>query len=134
MPEGEEAVRLLQQPNDSIAPLVRGITRAKHSIEVLIFRFDQREIERALASAVARGVVVQALIAHINGSGGESLRRLETRLLAAGVSVARTDNVLARHHAKLMIVDGRELYLLAFNFTSQDINRSRSFGLVLDDR
>jgi cardiolipin synthase len=130
----EEALRLLQQPGDGITPLVRGITSAKKSVEILIFRFDQREIERALASAVVRGVVVQALIAHTNGSGGESLRSLETRLLAAGVNVARTDNVLARYHAKLMIVDGLELYVLAFNFTNQDINRSRSFGLIVEDR
>jgi cardiolipin synthase len=127
-------LRLLQQPSDGILPLIKAINEAKTSIEILIFRFDQREIERALASAVSRGVVVQALIAHINGSGGESLRRLETRLLAAGVTVARTDNVMARYHAKLMIIDARELYVLAFNFTNQDISRSRSFGVIVDDQ
>jgi phosphatidylserine/phosphatidylglycerophosphate/cardiolipin synthase-like enzyme len=125
---------LLQQPDAGVVPLVHGIDAAKSSVEILIFRFDQREIERALANAVSRGVAVKALIAHINGSGGESLRRLELRLLEAGVTVARTDDGLARYHAKLMIVDRRELYLLAFNFTNQDINRSRSFGVVTQDK
>jgi len=43
--------------------------------------------------------------------------------------VCRTADDLTRHHGKMMIVDG-ELYVLGFNFTELDINRSRSFGLV----
>ncbi len=123
-------MRLLVQPNDGPHPLVRAIAHAKRTIEIMIFRFDQREIERALANAVSRGVAVHALIAHTNRSGEENLRRLELRLLDAGVTVARTDDDLARYHSKLMIVDRRELFLLAFNFTHHDIERSRSFGVV----
>jgi phosphatidylserine/phosphatidylglycerophosphate/cardiolipin synthase-like enzyme len=109
---------------------VKGITSAKSSVEIVIFRFDQHEIERALANAVSRGVAVHALIAHTNRAGEEHLRELELRLLGAGVTVARTADDLARYHGKMMIVDRRELYLLAFNLTHSDIERSRSFGLV----
>lgn len=41
---------------------------------------------------------------------------------------------LARYHGKLMIIDRRELYLLAFNFTYMDIEHSRSFGLIIKNR
>jgi len=109
---------------------VKAIASARRSIEIVIFRLDQREIESALASAVSRGVSVHALIAHTNRSGEESLRRLEMRLLAAGVTVARTAGDLVRYHGKLLIVDRRELYLLAFNPTYTDIERCRSFGVV----
>ncbi len=70
------------------------------------------------------------LIAHLNRSGEDGLRDLEMRLLAAGVNVARTASDLVRYHGKMMIVDRRELYLLAFNFTNLDIERSRSFGII----
>jgi hypothetical protein len=43
---------------------------------MIIFRFDQREIERALATAVSRGVDVHTLIAQTNRAGVENLRRL----------------------------------------------------------
>jgi phosphatidylserine/phosphatidylglycerophosphate/cardiolipin synthase-like enzyme len=79
---------------------------------------------------VGRGVAVQALIAHTNRTGEEGLRRLEMRLLAAGAAVARSSDDLLRYHAKFMIVDRRELYLLAFNLTHNDIERCRSFGIV----
>ena len=127
-------MKLLIQPGDGVIPLIKAIDHAKSSIEILIFRFDQSDIERALTNAVNRGVAVHALIAHVNGSGGESLRRLEMRLLAAGVTVARTGDNLARYHAKFMIVDRRELYLMAFNLTHQDTERSRSFGIVTMNR
>jgi len=126
-------VKLLQQPESGATPLIDGINHARSSIDILIFRFEHPEIEKALANAVSRGVSVQALIAHVNGSGEESLRRLEMRLLAAGVTVARTSGGLVRYHAKLMVIDRCELYLLAFNFTRLDIKRSRSFGIVTKD-
>ena len=127
-------MRLLIQPEDGVLPLVKGIAGAKHSIEIVVFRLDQAEIERSLANAVSRGISVQALIASTNRAGEENLRNLELRLLGAGVTVARTADDLVRYHGKLMIVDRRELYLLAFNPTHADIDRSRSFGVVTRSR
>jgi len=127
-------MRLLIQPEDGVLPLVKGITGAKSSVEIVIFRFDQREIERSLAAAVSRGVAVHALIASTNSAGEENLRKLELRLLGAGVTVARTADDLVRYHGKLMIVDRRELYLMAFNLTQADIDRSRSFGVITKSR
>ena len=77
---------------------------------------------------------MHALIASTNRAGEENLRNLELRLLGAGVTVARTADDLVRYHGKLMIVDRRELYLLAFNPTHADIDRSRSFGVVTKSR
>lgn len=123
-------MKLLIQPGEGILPLVKGIAAAKKSVEIVVFRFDLLEIERALTRAVNRGVTVRALIAHTNRAGEENLRKLEMRLLGAGISVARTADDLARYHGKLMLVDRRELYLLAFNFTYSDVEHSRSFGLI----
>jgi phosphatidylserine/phosphatidylglycerophosphate/cardiolipin synthase-like enzyme len=122
------------QPGDGIAPLLRGIERAKRTVEIVIFRFDRGEIERALEDAAKRGVFVHALIAHANRSGEKNLRKLETRLLARGITVARTADDLARYHGKMMIIDRKELYLLAFNFTYRDIEHSRSFALIIRNR
>src|SRR5579872_2721378 len=123
-------MKLLVQPGDGVRPLVKAINSARRSIEIVVFRFDQREIEHALATAVSRGVAVQALIAHTNRAGEESLRKLEMRLLAAGVTVTRTADDLVRYHSKFMVVDRKELYLLAFNLTYNDIEHSRSFGII----
>jgi phosphatidylserine/phosphatidylglycerophosphate/cardiolipin synthase-like enzyme len=127
-------MKLLIQPGDSVGPLVKGINDAKSSVEVLIFRFDRIEIETALVKAVSRGVAVRALIAYTNRGGERGLRALEMRLLKAGVTVARTDDDLIRYHGKMMIIDKTDLYLMSFNLTQMDIERSRSFAVITDDK
>jgi cardiolipin synthase len=77
---------------------------------------------------------VQALIASTNRAGEKSLRKLELRLLAAGVTVSRTADDLVRYHDKLMIIDRSTLYLMAFNLTHVDIYHSRSFGIITKNR
>ena len=123
-------MKLLIQPDDGITALLSGIRGAKKSIEIVIFRFDRAEIETALKAAVGRGVSVSALIAYTNRGGETNLRKLEMRLLEAGVAVSRTADDLVRYHDKLMIIDRRLLYVLSFNFTHLDINHSRGFGIV----
>jgi phosphatidylserine/phosphatidylglycerophosphate/cardiolipin synthase-like enzyme len=127
-------VKLLIQPGEGIMPLIKGINAAKNSVEIVIFRFDRGEVQRALANAVKRGVFVHALIAHINRMGEANLRKLEMQLLASGVTVARTADDFLRYHGKMMIIDRRELYLLSFNLTYLDIERSRGFGIVTSNR
>ena len=126
-------MRLLVQPDDGIQPLVDALNGAKKTIQILIFRFDRAEIERALVDAAHRGVTVTALIAHTNHGGEKYLRRFEMRLLEQGITVARTADDLVRYHGKMFIVDGKELYVLAFNYTHMDITLSRSFAAVVKD-
>lgn len=121
-------MKLLVQPEAGIEPLVQAIKRARNTIDIAIFRMDRKEIEAALASAVARGVTVRALIAHTNSGGQAGLRKLEQRLLAEGVSVSRTGDDLVKYHGKYLIIDDA-LHLLGFNLTKLDVTKSRSFGI-----
>ena len=123
-------MKLMIQPDAGIAPIVTAIKTARKTIDIAIFRFDLREIEKALNAAVARGVVVRALIAHTNKGGEKGLRKLEQRMLEAGLTVSRTADDLVRYHGKYMIVDGTSLWLLGFNSTALDVFRSRSFGIM----
>ena len=126
-------MKLIVQPEAGVVPIVKAIKAARKSIDIFIFRFNRDEVEKALAAAVQRGVTVRALIAHTNRGGEAGLRKLEQRLLAAGVLVSRTADDLIRYHAKYMVADGSTLYLFGFNFTKLDIDKSRSFALLTRD-
>ena len=121
-------MKLITEPDDGIRPLLRAIKSARHCIDIAIFRCNLKALERELAAAVTRGVLVRALVAHTNRGGDMSLRALELRLLASGITVTRTDNELVRYHGKLLLIDQATLYVLGFNFTSSDL-KSRSFGV-----
>jgi len=124
-------VQLLIQPEDGIKPILEALKSADKMIQILIFRFDRTEIEKALVAAVRRGVTVQALIAYTNQGEEKNLRRLESRLIAQGVMVTRTNDDLVRYHGKMFIVDEKVLYVLGFNYTHMDIDLSRSFGIAI---
>jgi len=123
-------MKLIIEPEEGIAPVLTAIKQAKKSVDILIFRLDRVDIARALEAAVARGVNVRALTAHTNRGGEKHLRKLEMQLLEGGVTVSRTADDFVRYHGKMMIVDGRYLHVLGFNFTTLDIEKSRSFGVV----
>jgi phosphatidylserine/phosphatidylglycerophosphate/cardiolipin synthase-like enzyme len=125
-------VKLIIEPDNGLTPLLQAIKRAQKRIDLIIFRFDRDEIEKALGTAVARGVVVRALIAHTNRGGEKRLRKLELRLLELGVTVARTADDLPRYHGKMILVDDT-LFVLGFNYTKLDIEKSRSFGIATGD-
>ncbi len=89
-------MKLIVQPRDGLSSIVSAIRLAKKEIDLVIFRFDRPEIEKALDAAVKRGVRVRALIAHTNRGGEKNLRKLEQKLLEAGVTVARTGDEFPR--------------------------------------
>jgi phosphatidylserine/phosphatidylglycerophosphate/cardiolipin synthase-like enzyme len=123
-------MKLIIQPDDRVEPVLKAIRKARKYIDVLIFRLDRPDIARELQAAVGRGVSVRALTAHTNRGGDKGLRKLEMQLLEGGVTVSRTADDLVRYHGKMMIVDNRVLHVYGFNFTSLDIDKSRSFGVV----
>lgn len=123
-------MQLLIEPDAGITPIITAIRKARSRIEIVVFRFDLKEVQKALEAAVARGIHVHALIAHTNQGGEKRLRKLELELLAAGVTVSRTDDALVRYHGKMMIIDRSFLCLFGFNYTTLDV-KSRSFGLFI---
>ena len=127
-------MKLYVQPDAGLEPVLSAIRKAKKRVQILIFRMDRPEIERALVEAVERGVTVQALVAYTNRGGDKVLRRFEMRALERGITVTRTADDLVRYHGKMMIVDGKELLLMAFNFTHLDISLSRSFAISTSNK
>jgi phosphatidylserine/phosphatidylglycerophosphate/cardiolipin synthase-like enzyme len=126
-------LQLIVQPLDGAKPILEAVESANSAVDLIIFRFDLKPLEKAFEAAVKRGVAVRALIAHTNRGGEKRLRQLEMRMLDAGVTVSRTADDLARYHGKFMIVDREELHVYGFNYTALDL-KSRSFGLVTRER
>ena len=126
-------MQLIIEPDDGVAPLLTLIKSARERVDMAVFRFDHREIEKALKTAVSSGANVSTLIADSNRGGEKQLRKLEMRFLDAGITVSRSANDLIRHHSKIIVVDQKVLAILSFNFTHMDIDRSRGFGIITEN-
>ena len=44
-------MKLIIEPDDGVAPILRAIRRARRRLDVVIFRFDRGEVQRAIESA-----------------------------------------------------------------------------------
>ena len=126
-------MELIVQPADGVKALVDTIGAAQKSIDIMIFRFDLKSVEKVIEAAAARGVAVRALIARESSLGDKRLRQLEMRMLEKGVLVARSGDAFVRYHGKMMIIDREELHVYGFNYTTLDL-KSRSFGIVTKER
>ena len=124
---------LIVQPQDGIKPILEAINSAKKALDLIIFRFDLKGIDKAVEAAVGRGVDVRALIAHTHKGPDKRLRQLEQRMLDKGATVTRSGDDLHRYHGKALIVDREELQVFGFNYTTADL-ASRSFGVITRDR
>jgi phosphatidylserine/phosphatidylglycerophosphate/cardiolipin synthase-like enzyme len=127
-------LKLLVQPEDGVAVILAGIHNAKRTVEIAIFRLDHKRIEEEIEAAAKRRVFVRALVAFHNRGGEQQLRRLESRFLASGVTVTRTNDDLVKYHAKILIIDRTTLYVLSYNYTALDAEHSRGFGIVTRNR
>ena len=126
-------MELIVQPEDGATPVLEAIEGARKTLDIVIFRLDLKEIEKAVEAAVGRGVNVRALIAHTHSGSDKALRQLELRMLDKGVMVSRTGDELVRYHGKLMIVDREQLHVYGFNYTKADV-KSRSFGIITQNK
>ena len=79
---------LIVQPGDGLTPLVSAIKKASKQIEVTIFRFDVKELQKALESAVTRARARELL----NGSRTEdAFSRFEVLERRADFAEGRAD-------------------------------------------
>jgi phosphatidylserine/phosphatidylglycerophosphate/cardiolipin synthase-like enzyme len=125
-------MNLIIQPDAGVVAVVQAINKAKQRVDIAIFRSDRKEIVKALAAAVQRGAHVRVLVAHTNRGGENRLRKLEQRFLEVGITVTRTGDDFLRYHGKYLLVD-QTLHVYAFNFTTADMGKSRSFGVSTRD-
>ena len=125
-------MNLIIQPDAGVVPVIQAINKAKQRVDIAIFRSDRKEIGKALAAAVQRGAHVRVLVAHTNRGGEARLRKLEQRMLEVGLTVTRTGDDFIRYHGKYLLVD-QTLHVYAFNFTTADMAKSRSFGVSTRD-
>ena len=126
-------MELTVQPADGTKPILTAIDKAREALDIVIFRFDLKPVEKAVEAAVKRGVAVRALIAHTNSGGEKRLRQLELRMLNAGVTVTRTADDVARFHRNSLMVDREELHVYGVIGTSRGCV-SRGLGLSVRDR
>lgn len=108
------------------------IAGARHSLRLSIFRCHDEDVLGALAAAVCRGVVVEALLTPRASGGRKRLRHLAKALSQTGARVHQAPAV-AKYHAKYAVADARVALVATHNATRKCFTRSCDFAVTTSD-
>lgn len=128
-PADLRCTRLVMSPNNSRDRIEALITSATTDLRIQHLSLSDRDVQRLLGEAAARGVNVRVILAdpawiESNTASAETLR-------SAGVLVKyfrRLDN-----HAKLIVADDRAAFVGSVNLSWTSLTQNREVGVVLTD-
>ena len=125
--------RLVIEPDERRAAVLRVIGAARRRLALTIFRCDDLAVLDALAAAVERGVVVDVLLTRRARGWRRRLDRLQDQLERMGVQVTLHGARATKHHAKYAVADRGPLLVASFNLTRKCFTRTCDFGVLTWD-
>jgi phosphatidylserine/phosphatidylglycerophosphate/cardiolipin synthase-like enzyme len=120
-------------PAERRAAMLRVIGAARQRLVLSLFRCDDAEVLDALAGALERGVVVQALLTMRAKGGRKRLRKLWNVLEEMGAMVSWYADPVVKYHAKYLVADDGPALVTTLNPTRKCFTRTWDAVLITHD-
>jgi cardiolipin synthase len=130
---GPRRDRIVIEPDERRAAVLRVIGAARKRLALTIFRCDDLAVIDAVAAAVERGVVVDILLTRRARGWRRRLDRLQDELERIGARVTLHGARATKHHAKYAVADAGPLLVASFNLTRKCFTRTCDFGVLTWD-
>ena len=125
-------VTIIVEPGDNGAALLAAVKAAKKSIHVEMYLMTDNNFEAALATQKAAGHDVQVLLNQNFPPGQPNLNSTAFSYLSGkGVTVKYAPTAFTFTHAKTVVIDGTDAWIMTMNTTQSSASSNREF-LVLD--
>lgn len=120
--------KLLASPIDARARLLALIDSATKTIDIEMEEFSDAEVASHLVTRIEAGVAVRVVAPSSGRSTGTSTTLGSLRANRATIKVLATPDL----HAKLVVVDGKQLYLGSVNLTAASLDKNREVGVLTE--
>lgn len=114
----------------AVIDLIEGASRR---LRISVFRCDDADVVQTLASAVRRGVRVDALVTGRAKGSKMDLRLLRLLLEHIGVHVVRYRDRATKYHGKYMVADANVALVGSINLTRKCFGKTSDFVVVSRD-
>lgn len=130
--KGNDSLSLIVEPSDGIAPIIDAIAHASSSVDVVLYQFEDPQVEQALAADEARGIRIRVLLngGYYSKKESDDNDAAQRFLSSHGIDVAWTPSYFALTHQKTIVIDGDTAYIMTFNLTPQYYASSRDFAII----
>ncbi|HTR18685.1 MAG TPA: phospholipase D-like domain-containing protein [Candidatus Paceibacterota bacterium] len=128
------SLSLIIEPQAGTAPLQEMIKSASSSIDLVMYEFEDKNIEQLLARRAKEGIAVRVILDNgYFGEGSSINEQAFDYLRSSGVSVHWSPEYFALTHQKTLVVDDNEALIMTFNLTPKYYKSDRDFGVVDTD-
>ena len=125
--------RLVLDPAERKAALLKIIGAARRRLVLSLFRCDDFSLLDALAAALGRGCEVEALLTKRAKGGKKRLKKLWGALEEMGAVVTRYADPVVKYHAKYLVADGTTAIITTLNPTRKCFTRTWDALLITQD-
>jgi cardiolipin synthase A/B len=126
--------RIYISPSERRQAMLEVIAGAKRRLVLSLFRCNDFGVLDGLASALDRGVKVEAILTKRAKGGKKRLRKLWEALEEMGAVVHRYADPVVKYHAKYLVADGKTALVATLNPTTKCFTATWDFVLITDER
>lgn len=127
------AERVFIEPGDRREAMLEVIESARQRLVLSLFRCDDFGVLDALASALERGVKVEAILTKRAKGGKKRLKKLWGALEEMGAVVTWYADPVVKYHAKYLVADETTAVVTTLNPTERCFSRTWDCLLITDD-
>lgn len=120
--------KLVLSPTDARPKILALIDAATKSIDIEMEEFSDSAVFDHLVARVEKGVVVRVVAPRDGRSTGTTTMLGQLRSFGMQVKTLATPDM----HAKLVVVDGKALYVGSVNLTAASMDKNRELGVVTE--
>ncbi len=129
----EGPVQFFETPQEGQTPYIDAIDNAKQSIQMTMFHLTNPAVVTAMVNAVARGVVVEAILDAKNLADQQRPGSPYEDLIQGGVKVTPSSPSFSITHVKAMVVDDITAFITSINLTTE-YAETRDYGFITTDK
>ena len=125
--------KLIIMPGDGFAPLRSLIADAARSIDLVMYRLDDKATINVLKSAAVRGVKVRVMLEKHPDEGAEANRATESELKSARIHTKWTNPEFKQTMERAVVVDRSVAAVATFDLIAENEKGCRGFATTLRD-
>ncbi len=121
---------LVTEPDDGMAMVKNQIDGAFKTLDLVVYEFEDPELEQALVDAKNRGVLVRVILQNLDFAGQQVNQPAYDFLKSHGVAVMWAQDYFPLTHQKTLTIDGARSLIMTCNLDTQFYASSRDFIVV----
>jgi phosphatidylserine/phosphatidylglycerophosphate/cardiolipin synthase-like enzyme len=129
-------IHVFVEPDDHMQTIYRAVANAKHSIDIVMYEFDDQNLENLLAETAKRGVTIRILLNKNQAFSGKISPQQQAALdffQSHGISAEFAPAYFTFTHQKTIVIDDQIALVMTMNLASKYYATSRDFGVALSD-